>query len=145
MIGRGPQQINLTLSPADPQQYSSNMYEKLVADEAVRAKAWTTLESDSTDLAAPRIEDTRHRECAVLRSSELELHARAKVLFERESPGRLWRSPVGSAQGSAQDRSAANLVERQVFLSRVRTQMRAEGVELVTDEESPPQHGTGRA
>jgi hypothetical protein len=81
----------------------------------------------------------------LVRLSELELHARAKVLFEQENPGRLWRSPVGSALGSAQDQSAASLVERQVLLSRVRAQMRAEGVELVTDEESPPQHGAGRA
>ncbi len=75
----------------------------------------------------------------MVRSSELEVHARAKKLFEQENPGRLWRAPLGAMQGSASDRSAAGLIERQNYLSRVRTEMRAEGVQIETEEETPPQ------
>lgn len=80
----------------------------------------------------------------MVRSSELELHARAKELFERDNPGRLWRAPVGSAPGSASDRSAAGLIERQNYLSRIRAQMRAEGVQLATEEDNSPQLSLGK-
>lgn len=79
----------------------------------------------------------------MIRQSELELHARAKDLFESEHPGRLWRAPVGSAPGSAIDRSAAGLVERQNYLARVRAEMRAEGKRFETEAENPPQLSLG--
>ncbi len=75
----------------------------------------------------------------MVRSSELEVHARAKELFERENPGRLWRAPVGSVQGSADDLSTANLMERQNYLSYIRAQMRAEGMHLEAEEKNPSQ------
>ena len=79
----------------------------------------------------------------MIRQSELELHARAKALFESEHPGRLWRAPVGSAPGSADGLSAAGLIERQNYLARVRAEMRAEGKRFETETENPPQLALG--
>ena len=72
----------------------------------------------------------------MVRSSELELHARVQELFEKENPGRLWRAPVGAPANSPASQTAATLVERQNYLARMRNLMRAEGAELVTNEES---------
>jgi hypothetical protein len=72
----------------------------------------------------------------LVRSSELELHARAQELFERENPSRLWRTPVGAPANSPASQAAASLIERQNYLFRIRGQMRAEGSELITDEEN---------
>ena len=71
-----------------------------------------------------------------MRSSELELHARAKDLFERENPGRLWRPPVGTSAISRVAQEAASLIERQNYLSQTRAHMQAEGAKLVTEAES---------
>ncbi|MET3691648.1 hypothetical protein [Methylobacterium goesingense] len=68
---------------------------------------------------------------------------RAQELFERENPGRLWRAPSGTTPGSIVDRSAAGLLERQNYLSRVRTKMRAEGVQIEKDEENLTQLSLG--
>ena len=72
----------------------------------------------------------------MVRSSELELHARAQELFERENLGRLWRAPFGALANSPASQTAASLVERQNYLVRIRAQMRDEGAELITDEEN---------
>jgi len=72
----------------------------------------------------------------LVRSSELELHARARELFEHENLGRLWRAPVGAPANSPASQTAASLVERQNYLVRIRAQMRDEGAAMVTEEES---------
>lgn len=74
----------------------------------------------------------------MIRSSELELHARAKELFERENPGRLWRVPSDSPPNPMKPYRTAGLIERQNYLGRIRAQMHAEGMVLET-EENPPQ------
>lgn len=79
-----------------------------------------------------------------MRSSELELHARAQELFERENPGRLWRTPVGAPANSPTSQATASLIERQNYLLRIRNQMRAEGAELITDEENRSEALRGR-
>jgi hypothetical protein len=80
----------------------------------------------------------------VIRLSELELHARAKELFERENPGRLWRAPIGTPANSPIAQRAAGLVERQDVLAHIRTQMRAEGAEMTTEDESLSESSGGR-
>jgi len=72
----------------------------------------------------------------MIRSLQLELHARAKELFERENPGRLWRAPVGTPVDSPVAQAAAGLTERRDILIRVRTQMRVESTKLVAEKES---------
>ena len=79
-----------------------------------------------------------------MRSSELELHARAQDLFEQENPGRLWRPPVGTPAISRVAQEAASLIERQNYLSRIRAQMQAEGAKLVTEAESRSETLRGR-
>jgi hypothetical protein len=79
----------------------------------------------------------------LIRSSELELHARAQKLFEQENPGRLWRIPPSLPVRPSSSERIAGLVERQIYLARVREQMRAEGVQTIPDEESPPQPEPG--
>ena len=78
----------------------------------------------------------------MIRSSELELHARAKELYERENPGRLWRVPPGALPNPVRPYRLAGLIERQNYLARIRDQMRAEGIVLET-EENPPQPRLG--
>jgi len=80
----------------------------------------------------------------VIRPSELELHARARELFERENPGRLWRAPIGTPANSPIAQRAAGLVERQNILVQVRAQMRAEGAEVTTEDESLSEASGGR-
>ena len=80
----------------------------------------------------------------MLRSSELELHARAKDLFERENPGRLWRPPVGTSAISRVAQEADSLIERQNYLSQTRAQMQSEGTKLVTEAESRSEATRGR-
>lgn len=79
----------------------------------------------------------------MIRPSELELHARAKELFERENLGRLWRVPNGASVNLGAH-TVASLIERQIFLSRVRAQMRAEGAVLITEDESLSGASSGR-
>jgi hypothetical protein len=74
----------------------------------------------------------------VIRQSELDVHARAEELFERENPGCLWRAPPKVAYQPFAPRRTASMIERQTYLARVRERMQAEGVQLVTDEEPPP-------
>jgi hypothetical protein len=79
----------------------------------------------------------------LIRSTELELHARAQKLFESENPGRLWRVPTGSQLAVVATDRTANMTERQTYLAHVRTQMRQEGVFLEVDE-YPLQPGARR-
>lgn len=74
----------------------------------------------------------------MIRQSELDVHTRAEELFERENPGCLWRSPTSAAYRPSAPRRTASMMERQIYLARVRERMQAEGVPLVTDEEPPP-------
>lgn len=74
----------------------------------------------------------------MIRQSELDVHARAEELFERENPECLWRSPPSAAYQPSAPRRTASMIERQIYLARVRERMQAEGVPLVTDEEPPP-------
>jgi hypothetical protein len=80
---------------------------------------------------------------ALIRSTELELHARAQTLFESENPGRLWRVPTGSQIAAVVSDRTANMTERQTYLARVRILMRQEGVFLEVDE-FPAQPGARR-
>jgi hypothetical protein len=57
-------------------------------------------------------------------------------MFERENPNRLWRAPIGTPANSPIAQRAAGLVERQNVLARIRIEMRAEGADLATEEES---------
>ena len=79
----------------------------------------------------------------MIRSTELELHARAQTLFESENPGRLWRVPTGTQLSVAIPDRIANMTERQTYLARVRILMRQEGVFLEVDE-YPSQPGARR-
>ena len=79
----------------------------------------------------------------MIRSTEIELHARAQKLFESENPGRLWRVPTGSQIAAVVSDRTANMMERQTYLARVRNQMRREGVFLEV-EENPSQPGARR-
>lgn len=79
----------------------------------------------------------------MIRSSELELHARAQKLFEQENPGRFWRVPPNLPIKPSSSQRIASLIERQTYLARVREQMRSEGVHLEGDEEKPPQPKPG--
>lgn len=64
----------------------------------------------------------------MIRKSELELHAKAKALFERENQGRVWNVPADAP--SRQGFQYADLMERQDYLARVRDQMRQDGQEV---------------
>ena len=79
----------------------------------------------------------------LIRSTELELHARAQKLFESENPGRLWRVPTGSQKAVVVSDRSANMTERQTYLAHVRSLMRQEGVFLEVDE-CPSQPGARR-
>ena len=79
----------------------------------------------------------------MIRSTELELHARAQKLFESENPGRLWRVPTRSQLSVVVAERTANMTERQTYLAHVRSQMRHEGVFLEIDE-CPAQPGARR-
>ena len=79
----------------------------------------------------------------MIRSTELEMHARAQKLFESENPGRFWRAPAGSQKALVVSERTANMMERQRYLSRVRNLMRQEGVFLEV-EECPSQPGARR-
>ncbi|WP_156368967.1 hypothetical protein [Methylobacterium sp. Leaf100] len=74
----------------------------------------------------------------MIRQSELDVHVRAQELFERENPGCLWRAPPSAAYQPSAPRRTASMIERQIYLARVRERMQAEGVQLVTDEEPTP-------
>lgn len=74
----------------------------------------------------------------MIRQSELDVHARAQELFERENSGCLWPSPPSAAYQPFAPRRTASMTERQIYLARVRERMQAEGAQLVTDEEPPP-------
>jgi len=89
-----------------------------------------------TGSSTPANQGWLSRRSPLVRSSELELHARARELFERENLGRLWRTPVGAPANSPASQTAASLVERQNYLVRIRAQMRDEGAMIVTEEES---------
>lgn len=78
----------------------------------------------------------------MIRSSEIELHVRAKALFERENLGCVWNIPADAS--SRRIYRYANLIERQNYLARVREQMRAEGVHLEAGEENLLQPKPGR-
>lgn len=80
----------------------------------------------------------------MIRSSELELQARAQALFECENPGRLWRFRSGLAVDPSSSQPIAGLIERQVDLARVQERMQAEGALLTTDDEALPQPVTTR-
>ena len=79
----------------------------------------------------------------LIRSTELELHARAQELFESENPGRLWRVPTRSQLGTVALDRTPNMTERQIYLAHVRTLMRQEGFFLEVDE-CPSQPGARR-
>jgi hypothetical protein len=79
----------------------------------------------------------------LIRSTELEVHARAQMLFENENPGRLWRVPTGSQIAVVLSDRTANMTERQTYLAHVRNLMRQEGVFLEVDE-CPSQPGARR-
>jgi hypothetical protein len=79
----------------------------------------------------------------LIRSTELELHARAQKLFESENPGRLWRVPTGTQLAAPITDRIANMTERQTYLAHVRSLMRQEGVFLEVDE-YPSQPGARR-
>lgn len=79
----------------------------------------------------------------MIRSSEIEIHVRAKELYERENPGCFWRMPANTSALPRTLYRTAGLIERQAYLGRVREQMRAEGVFLEVDE-CPPQPGARR-
>lgn len=64
----------------------------------------------------------------MIRHTELELHRRAQALFEAENPGRLWRQPTGVKPPLGQ--RYAEIVERQGYIARVRTDMQREGIQL---------------
>ena len=79
----------------------------------------------------------------MIRSTELELRARAQKLFESENAGRLWRVPTGTQKAVVVADRIADMTERQTYLAHVRTQMRPEGVFLEVDE-YPSQPGARR-
>ena len=66
----------------------------------------------------------------MIRSTEIELHARAQKLFEQENPGRVWRLSTKSQFGESAPERIANLTERQTYLAHVRNRMRQEGASL---------------
>lgn len=68
----------------------------------------------------------------MIRQTELELHERAKTLFEQENPGALWRLSSGIEPPRGQ--RFATLIERQDYLSRIRHDMRQEGANTDVDE-----------
>lgn len=70
----------------------------------------------------------------MIRHLELEIYERAKELFERENPGKLWRLPVGIDSIVGQKLSA--LTERQNYLTRIRDQVRAESEAMATIQNS---------
>lgn len=67
----------------------------------------------------------------MIRQTELELHERAKALFEQENPGTLWRLSSGKKPPKGQ--RFATVIERQEMLARVREAMRREGMDLEAD------------
>ena len=79
----------------------------------------------------------------MIKSPELELHARAQELFERENPGYLWRVPIDTKDKFTASQRTAGLIERQMYLARVRVQMRAEGVTLAPEENSQRREPSG--
>ena len=64
----------------------------------------------------------------MIRQTELEMHERAKALFEQENPGTLWRMSSGKEPPVGQ--RFATLIERQHMLARIRRQMRQERQEV---------------
>lgn len=64
----------------------------------------------------------------MIRPDELEAHERAKIFFETENPGVMWRVPNGAKPGAKQ--LFAGLLERQHYLLRVREGMRRDGIEF---------------
>ena len=70
----------------------------------------------------------------MIRSTELELHARAQKMFESENAGRLWRVPTGTQKAVVVADRIADMTERQTYLAHVRNLMRQEGVFLGVEE-----------
>jgi len=67
----------------------------------------------------------------MIRQTDLELHERAKALFEKESPGALWRLSSGKQPPIGQ--RFATLIEHQEMLARIREAVRQEGMDLEAD------------
>lgn len=73
----------------------------------------------------------------MIRTTEIELHAKAQKLLDDENSSRFWRLSTEFRAHRFAAVRIAGLIERQAILARVREQMRIDGVSFTT-EENPP-------